>query len=179
MTWNAPKTFVANTVLSARDLNDQIRDNQQELMAAKATLEGGYFLSDGPNMLVERRRKAHTLAAWSWTASTTYADPSVGGTGPIVTMETGSNALIWIKGEISNSGTSDAYMSVAVTGNSVIAASDTYSLAFSGATKAVFQASYGFMMDTLTPGTNTFTVKYRASAGTSYFVNRQLSVFPM
>jgi hypothetical protein len=71
------------------------------------------------------------------------------------------------------------YMSFSATG---VAASDNQALgrAFgNAATGGFIQASASFLVTGLTAGSLAFTAKYRTSAGTSTFQNRNIIVIPM
>ena len=104
------------------------------------------------------------------TASTTYTDLTTAG--PAVTLETGTVALVTISatvGEVTNdAGT--IYASFAVSGATTIAASDANGILFQVLNVAGNpQASIArtFRITGLTAGSNTFTMKYRISAGSS------------
>jgi hypothetical protein len=80
-----------------------------------------------------------------------------------------------------NSGNAGAfsYMSFAASG---VAASDVRSFSFDTAgnsTSLSIQASGTFLATGLTPGSNTFTAKYRVSSGTGTWLNRSIVVVPL
>lgn len=103
------------------------------------------------------------------TNSTSYTDLATAG--PSVTLLTGTKAIIWAHTTAQNNAAPDAcYLSYAVSGATTIAAADT---------KAVFANSAGngynqvlsacWSTTALTPGYNTFTLKYRVSGNTGTF----------
>ena len=54
MAWSAPMTAVANTVFTAAQFNQHVRDNLNETAPAKATASGGYFVATGVNAIAQR-----------------------------------------------------------------------------------------------------------------------------
>lgn len=180
MAWTTPMTFVANTPLTAAELNIHLRDNMMETEAAKATSLGGIFVADALNSIVERVGGNETIDVAEDTQSTSYADLDT--VGPTVTCVTGSRALYFISCEMSidTSGVS-ANMSVAISGATTVAASDTGSLQIDGMGSADKPCRIGLFnfYDDLTPGENTFTAKYKALSGNwATFSNRSLTVIP-
>jgi hypothetical protein len=112
------------------------------------------------------------------TASTTYVDLS---TVTEVTVTTGTSALcVWHSA--ANNATSNAgiYVSVAVSGATTVAASDTISCLIQMPTSAssglYIPMSSGHIFTGLTAGSNTFTIKYRTSSGTAFFNTRGIQV---
>jgi hypothetical protein len=100
--------------------------------------------------------------------------------GPAVTVETGSRALVGISAQIKNNSSNSSFMSVTVSGASSSAANDDRALRHRDGTgtDGIEGMSHTFLFTTLTPGTNTFTAKYRALAGTATFESRHLWVIP-
>lgn len=177
MAWTAPITFVANTGLTAAQLNTYLRDNMNETAPAKATTPGYHFVSTGPNAIAERAWESSFIDTSQGTTSTTFVDLAT--VGPQVTIETGSKALWFINcftaAPVANTA---RRASVEVTGASSIAASDNTgilhdvtSVSPNGVRTAACHMETG-----LTPGTNTFTMKYRSGGGTVNFVQRELIV---
>jgi hypothetical protein len=113
------------------------------------------------------------------TSSSTYTDLATAG--PSVTLTTGSSAIVIISGrgnDDANDGAS-AYMSWEVSGATSISASDSWSWA---ADQAAFR-SFGvniYKVTTLTPGSNTFTAKYKKAGGsTASFAYRSIMVIAL
>lgn len=84
MAWSTPKTWTAETPLTAAELNFQVRDNLLETAPAKATNASGYgewLVTAGPNQVAMRRivRTYYTDAEAPLTTSSTTPDflPSV------------------------------------------------------------------------------------------------------
>ncbi len=86
--------------------------------------------------------------------------------GPAVTVNVSSSgtAQVTITAQISTYA-EQCFMGFAVSGASAVPASDAYSLNFGdfGATTGQWQASATYVVTGLSPGSNTFTAKYRAN----------------
>lgn len=192
MAWTAPMTFVANTVLTAAQLNTYLRDNMFEIAPAKATATGGYFISTGKNAVVERHAQQQHFkisAATTYTSgtqlslldgerteSTSYADLAT--IGPSVTATTGTKAMVIIGAELLNAHQSASRMTVDVTGASNIAGTDSRAVTAGVGEGRRIGASLAIWYNALTPGANTFTCKYRVSGGMGAFQNRRITVLP-
>lgn len=115
------------------------------------------------------------------TPSTTYADLTTAG--PAVTADIGSSgrALVFLRTWCWND-TAGAYalMSVAVAGATTRAASDADSVGGkSGTAGEDMIGGSSLLLTGLTPGSNTFTSKYRVSTGNGTFQYRQITVIPL
>lgn len=185
MAWTAPMTYTSNTPLTAAQMNTYLRDNFMETMTAKATAPvgdqpGGFFTTIGTNQIVERRIVTARVDATEQTASTSYTDLDT--IGPQVTVETGTAALVMWNARIWNTVTNaQSCVTYTVSGDSVIAPSDTNSMILDGiGAENKWQAGCWDYTKSLTPGTNTFTLQYRAGgAGTAAFRSRFISVWPL
>lgn len=179
MAWSAPMTAVAGSVFTAAQFNTFIRDNFNECPVAKATTPGSHFVTSATNEISERVPGTGSDLNSGTTTSTTYTDldsPAVGG--PAVTVTTGANALVIVAGSISNSGTGSVRMAYEVTGASAIAAADNRGIGLSNLAGGSIVAGNSIFHADLTPGSNTFTAKYRVSASTGTFGSRRLFVIP-
>jgi hypothetical protein len=85
-----------------------------------------------------------------------------------------------ITGNLSNSANNRrCYMAFAVSGATTVAVSDTRSLIYTtSAAPSEGQTSAVYLVTGLTAGSNTFTAKYKASANTCTFSNRNIIVTP-
>ncbi len=108
-------------------------------------------------------------------SSTSYVDLAT--VGPSVTVVTATSAVVTLTTSMGSSGGALQYMSFAISGATTRAASDLYSLR--EATTSAIMHSASFLVSSLTPGSNTFTCKYRATAGTADFYQRHLIVQPL
>lgn len=182
MAWSAPMTAVANTVFSAAQFNQFVRDNLNETAPALATAAGSHFAATGVNAIAERRLTGFTDLDTGTTASTTFTDLGApANVGPSVTVDTGPTALVIVHGQISNSGAGSARMGYEVSGATSLAAADNRGIGFFGAAGVTVACSMGTHHGggtALTPGENTFTAKYRVSSGTGTFSARRIVVLP-
>lgn len=116
------------------------------------------------------------------TTSTSYTDLSTAG--PAVTTTIGSSgmALVTVSANLqNNTQASRSYMGFAVSGATTQAAADSYSIAIGIAAGVANMGHFAgsFLVAGLTPGSNTFTAKYRVSATTGTFADRRISVIPL
>lgn len=180
MAWTSPMTFVANNVLTASQLNTHLRDNLLETAPAKATTSGGsYFVAQGPNRLAERIMKANRVTAAQSTKMSSYTD--LGTIGPIVTVETGTRALVFLGCALTtDTDQAESSMGFAVTGETNKPASDDKAFSFSGfAVSGHIRSGMVFYVDDLNEGQNSFTAKYRTSDGSASFWDRFIAVMPL
>lgn len=112
------------------------------------------------------------------TSSLSYADLAT--TGPSVTLVTGTTAVVWLSATVyrpSGAGNT-AQLSVAVSGATTQAAADANAASFSATLAGyVSSMSRSALLTGLTPGVNTFTLKYKVDGGTFSLYNRQITVF--
>jgi hypothetical protein len=115
------------------------------------------------------------------TTSTTFTDLAT--TGPTVTITTKTAALVILCGWMENNTASQwAVMGFAVSSATTIAAADTIAIMVgnpAGVTSMRVGNSSIFLVTGLTPGSNVFTAKYRATSGTATFLNRKITVIPL
>lgn len=110
---------------------------------------------------------------------TTYGDLAAGVDPQVSITSEGTKAFaIWAAQMWNNTSTVGCWMSCAVSGVTTIAASDNNAaIVTTGGTGDAFKA-FGFAFFTITPGSNTYTCKYRSgSASQANFTKRQLWVF--
>jgi hypothetical protein len=108
------------------------------------------------------------------TSSTSYVDLAT--VGPSVTLTTGTSAIVLVTVTAAPSVQGpNAVMSFAVSGATTIAASNDFG-AFGG---DPYNESVAMTtkLTTLTPGSNTFTAKYKATANSATFFNRSITVW--
>lgn len=178
MAWSAPITWVGGQVPTAAILNAQIRNNMLETMPAKATQEGQIFVGNGPNSITTRIPDAARLNVFESTTSATYTDLAT--VGPSVTATHGSYVVIFWSCLVQNSvANADSYMSWTMSGANTRAADDVWSIRQDGV-PATNPWRFGSVdvLTNLTPGTTTFTAKYRRDTGTADFTDRFIGVIP-
>ena len=123
---------------------------------------------------------AASVATNETTSSTTYTDLAT--VGPSVTLTTGTSVIVWIQTTMyrTTSGNS-AYISVAVSGATTSAATDARSTNATefGANGALSISTVVYITG-LTPGSNTFTMKYKIDGGAAYnYYNRNIAVLAL
>lgn len=171
-------TAVANSTFSAAQFNQFVRDNLNETAPAKATSAGGYFVGSGVNAIAERRAVTGADLTLGTTTSTSFTNLSGTSVGPSVTLETGPAALVIVRCAAENSGVGSVRMAYEVSGAHSQAAADNRGMHIFGVANVNLGASDVTLMNPITPGTNTFTAKYRVSSGTGSFSSRRIIVIP-
>lgn len=178
MAWSVPMTAVTGSVFTAALFNQHVRDNLGETAVARA-ISGtatSIIAGNGLNAIALRKPGFGTLTAGSTTSSTTYTDLA-DAVGPTVTLDTGTKAMVWIFANQYNKNTTAAWIAFQVGGTSSVAAADDMAVQLQGSDGD--RAGAGFLVDTLTAGSNIFTCKYRCStAGPAYFSQRRIVVWP-
>jgi len=119
-----------------------------------------------------------TVATVQNTSSTAYTD--LGTVGPAVTVTTGTSVFVVMCCGSTNtlSAGDTSFMSFSVSGATTIAASDANSAQCNGGGNEFGNCVFlGTLVTGLTPGSNTFTAKYRVDASTWSFYYRHLTVF--
>lgn len=108
------------------------------------------------------------------TTSTSYTDLS---TVTSVTLTTGTQAIAFISAQLWNSATNYALVSVEVSGASSVSATDDSAIRYYSTIPGRFGVQIFF--SGLTAGSNTFTMKFKATGGTSTFVARSITVIDL
>lgn len=179
MSWSAPMTAVAGSVFTANQYNTYIRDNLLETGVAKVTEAGQYLVTEGVNSVGARTLQTDgVFGAAESTTSTSYTDLTTAG--PSVTVDTGAKAIVVFSSNLrNNTAGAGAWYSYGVSGATSSPASDSRGMFIDGVSASNACRWGGFhIWTTLTPGTNTFTMKYRASTNTALFNDRQITVLP-
>ena len=180
MAWTAPMTAVAGSVFTAAQFNTFVRDNLNETAPALASAASQLFVSTGVNSIAARTPTEASVATAQSNSTGTYVDLAT--VGPAVTVTTGPAAIIFTAADMS-SATVDiiSVFSYAISGATTVAASDTWRTAKGGMPGGDRMRASGIHMRTdLTPGSNTFTMKYLSAAGfTSTWRDRHIAVLPL
>ncbi len=181
MAWNAPMTAVALDLFTATEYNKYVRDNFLETAPAMADTSGGVFTVDTTNRLVQRLLGSSTVSLEHRISicDVTYKD--VQSAGPFITVKTGTKAMVAISAEMMNSNTNaQASASFEVSGATTRAASDDWRITHDGIAGGKWsRQSTCHMFTSLTPGLNTFRMKYRTgNLGPVYFRRREITVIP-
>jgi hypothetical protein len=153
--------------------------NGQVLTADSAETAGVKWATPTPSAITAVA--SDTVLTAQTTTSTAYTDLATAG--PAVTLTTGTSAIVTISAILGQGADSGQTINagVAVSGASTIAASNDYSLFLNGddftSSSGNVSISTTFKVTGLTPGSNTFTMKYRTSSSTARFENRHITVF--
>jgi hypothetical protein len=176
MAYSTPMTAVSSTAFTAAQFNSSVRDNILETPAAKATTAGRIFVTTGAGAIAERAIDSSTVSTSQTTTSVAYANLAT--TGPAVTVTTGAQALVIGSAFMSsNSIGQKSWISCAVSGATTRAASDATSHEFQVyGSNAEDRGTFVSLFKTLNAGSNTFTMQYRVSAGTTTYQDRELVV---
>jgi hypothetical protein len=190
MTWTVPMTAIPEQVFSAAQWNTYVRDNLLETDRADSVGVPSYFVSritnqSGLNDIVSVRTAANAqVAASESTGATSYTDLAT--PGPSVTVVTGTVAIVCVAARIvHNSPTGDTgFASFEVTSDPNGVARDLWSCAHSlnnGPSQSVGRYGHVQILSGLTPGSNTFKMKYRTLTGSliSTFESRIIVVIPL
>lgn len=181
MAWSTPLTAVTNAILTVAQWNASVRDNLNTTPASMATApttdNARHYVSTGANTIAERLITVNTIAT-SQTLGTSGSYLDLATVGPTVVITTGIQALVMLSASIANSGANDNYVSFAVSVGTTVAASDTRAIRTRGASSAsiLHRTSVCSLISALNSGSNTFTAKYKVSAITGTFVDRQMIV---
>lgn len=186
MAWTAPMTAVALDLFTAAEYNLYVRDNFLEMAAAVNNSQddntGGLFSVENTNRIQQRFPNAsvvtaeHNIPVWQ----TSYRD--IQSAGPFVTVTTGTRALVCFSAEMKNAN-NDAQSSASfeVSGASQVPASDDWRITHDGVDSQKWSRQGAWkLFTTLTPGKNTFRMKYRTgNIGPNYFRRREIVVIPL
>lgn len=181
MAWSTPLTAVANASLTASQWNASVRDDLLMTAPPQATTAGSLITVSGTNTLAQRTPGTFSVAGGETTTSTTYTGTLSGGAGsagPGFPITTGPKALVAFHCRQSTSvSTTNVWTSVAVSGASTIAASDSWATSMDIVSSQIFHG-LTYVETGLTAGVNTFQMQYRVSGGTGTYASRRLNVVP-
>lgn len=196
--------FVAAEVLTAADMN--LSAGTGVPVFTNSTTRDAGFGGAGEKVLAEGQLcylsdsnivQYYSGAAWATVGPATAATTAFTGgqqtststsfagltTATAVTVTTGTSALVVaIARCMCDTANAEAEVSYAVSGATTVAASDNYSgrvdqsntAAYIGASVPAF-----FVHTGLTAGSNTFTMQYKVNAGTGFYADRRITVFPL
>lgn len=147
-TWTAPRTWETNDLVSANDLNQELRDNLEYLKSPVTAL---YNVNEASNYS---------------TTSTSFVD--VDGTDLALTIvTTGGDVMVGFCASFINS-TADArtYFDIAVDGTRK-AGDDGLAMGEAESANAMESVGFVYLIRGLSAGSHTFKLQWKVSAGTS------------
>lgn len=157
MAWTAPPAFTVGQILTSGEMN---------------VISGDLSFLAGTTF--------NSVATNESSASTSYTNLAT--PGPSVSVLTGANALVLFGASCLNNTTAQAvFIAIAVSGATTLAApAGTTALDLVQQPDPGGETLMGFTWITgLTPGANTFTMKYLVGGGTGTWGSRVLAVFPL
>lgn len=186
MAWTSPMTAVSGDLFTATEYNLNVRDNFLEMAASinndLAAARGGFFSVEASNRLKQRFPGVATVNNENNIKIYVTSFQDCQNAGPMVTVKTGGRALVCINAEMKNANNNaQASASFEVSGASKIKASDNWRITHDGidAQKWSRQGT-SKLMTGLTPGLNTFRMKYRTgNLGPVFFRRREIIVIPL
>lgn len=168
-------TAIAGAAVLAADFNAFVRDNLAQTAPAICTSQSSWFPASGVNKLAERFPTQNNAQGSSTTASTSYGNLADGLT-TSVTVSTGNQALVLIYGNMVNSVNGNrTWIAYDISGATTRAGDDTRAIDHSSNQGMRWGAT---LLEPLTAGSNTFTLRYRVTAGTGTFSVRRIAVIP-
>lgn len=183
MAWTAPMTAVAGTLFPAADFNTFVRDNMAQTAPEKATTPGSIFAVTGENEIEERTPGAYTDFEKVSFTSAAFGDPDTGSPGPSVTVTSGVHAIVGYRAFLHVPSTAARVeASYAISGATTRAALGNRAVGYSTSNSADglnLRAGGVDIASDLTPGVNTFTMKYSVSSSTGVAASRRIWVLPL
>lgn len=185
MAWTTPLTAVGNAIWTSAQWNSGVRDNLNETATGKATVAGQIFVATGNHTITAfTPQKATVATSQTLTADGTYRDLTTVGPAVSFTKPSGGsmNVTLFFSALVTQSAANvEVFVAPAVSGATTIAADDTKAIRIDGiaASNAVRVFGYArFLNASLTAGSNTFTLKYKAASGTVTIANRFICAVP-
>lgn len=169
---NLVRDSVVNAFASRAARNSAI-SSPVEGMVAYITGDNILTVYDGTNWVQITPESASVETSES-TSSTSFTDLSTAG--PAVTIETGTKALVTFSSQVNQAASQSAYLAIAVSGATTVAATEYTRTGFGASTQLYTYAARSVKITGLTAGENTFTMKYRVDGGTLSFANRDIAV---
>lgn len=127
--------------------------------------------------LLKELASSASVATSQGTTSTTYTDLATAGPAVTITSVYDRALIFWSAGKFSNVAGNGVGCTVAITGATTLAAADSNGVNASDVAGSGFgDESMQFIIATINPGSNTYTMKYRATGSTANFQRRRLYV---
>lgn len=181
MAWSSPMTAVAGSAYTATQFNANVRDNLNQTGPALATAAGRFLVTSGANSLAERVITQDEDNTTGTTTSSSFTDLSGTDVGPLVTVTTGTMALVWFAAQMENASAGTVTQAApAISGATTQAADASIDVYNDGLGAGQAQRSgVTHLFTGLTAGSNTWTLKYRVGASTGTFYDRSIGVLAL
>lgn len=175
---NPGMVFNPFDILTAEEMNELV-ENIEDLATGSGIGDGALDTntykdaSVTPNKLGLGQDAAHVATGQS-TSSTSFADLAT--TTDQVTVNIGSKGVALVSIASTMFGAPNLCVGFAISGATTVAASEDMSVLINNVTS---RQGATYLVTGLTPGSNTFKMKYKVSSGTGTFVDRRISVVPL
>lgn len=178
MAWVTFPTLTDGQVLTGAHMQI-VRDNFAETAPAKAGAAGNFIVTTGVNSVAQRAYVDNFIGTAETSASTSYVDLAT--VGPSMSVTTGPRAIVVTTADLWGSAAGYINTTFDVSGATTVSASDVRALTVRVQTGDANGGSRASVLNTinLTSGSNTFTMRYRVTAGTGRWANRTLVVIPL
>jgi hypothetical protein len=207
MSWNVPRTWITSEVVTAAMMNSHVRDNFLETAAATANAAGDIVYADEANSMGSKLAMGAPPAhlshdgsdlVWRRPATDSRSDAVAGGAAGFyrslggvnwyndanevtVSLTTGTNVLLFIKGMMSNdTAAATTIIGYTVGGATTVTATSTRAIHYKSAAAGDQSPMMGaaFWHGGLTAGTNVFTLVAYVSSTSGTISNPALIVVP-
>jgi hypothetical protein len=188
MTWATPPTFASGNVLTAAQLNVLTNDLLATMpanalhgtadidFAGANTFAPGVFAATGANVITEMRAGQQSVLVTETTTSSAFTD--LASIGPQVTVDCNTLAVVFMNVAISLDTTATGATGFHVDGATTIAVANN-GPSMTGMAAGTHLTLMNARTVTVNAGSNTFTMQYVVSAGTTgTFWRRHMTVWP-
>jgi len=195
------KTFTTGEVLTAADTNGYLMQGVNVFADAAARTAAITSPQEGQMSYLKDTNATEYYTGSAWTALSSSSPASASSyiatgdgsnstsfTGMVtpqaVTLTTGTKVMIVMtaKCETDAAAGRKAFMGYAISGATTVAASEGKAIAWTNrvaSTSNVYDTHSAIFFETVTAGSNTFTLNVKVSGGSSYFQERQLLVIDL
>ncbi len=186
MAYTVARTWVTAETVTAALLNTHLRDNMNATAPGIASAAGNLIVTDGTNSIVQRtpaQAADNGSGTLTNTSSLTLANLT-GGTpfsGEVeVTVTTGTKAFVLFAARLRNDTVDQSVtLGYSVSGASTVSASFDRSLSFQSPTAGADFEAATFYFQSLTAGSNTFTLEARVTANEGTINDPRIAVLPL
>lgn len=134
--------------------------------------DSGALVSNG----IAREWDKAAITTQQSTSSTSYTDLTTSGPAVTITVPSSGSVRLSYSAEVENDSVNRAYIGFAISGATTTAASDTTAAVMRNSAGDPITIGRSLIIEGLTPGSTTFTMKYRVAGGTGTYLNREINV---